>query len=370
MVGSSLICNGDDDPQASLTINGGTFTQPNFLVVKNGSNGTLTVNGGTLTSNHSAVQNWNKAQILGGNLKGQIWTDAWVEGAIGETIIGGDAQFTGEIVVDITGEVPPTLKIEGGSLNVTSWRVTSDAAAANATVAVSGGTFAAAVPEDYCAEGYVPTANTDGTYGVKLVEGAYLLQDYRSGDQASWTYPTQKGMAFAGWYKDAAFTTACTASDVEGAAYAKFVPITDLLKFKGGSLRMDVAQPSELTWLRFGYTMALPEGASFVENGWYFKKVSTSQPTDVRRLANNNVLNIDGTITANLVFTGVTTNYYSANFSEKAFVKYVTADGTTVEAVESDYQVNSVLGVAEVILAHPMASKAEKDYATQIKAAV
>ena len=63
-------------------------------------------------------------------------------------------------------------------------------------------------------------------------------------------------------------------------------------------------------------------------------------------------------------------NYYSANFSEKAFIKYVTADGTTVEAVESDYQVNSVLGVADVILAHPMASKAEKDYATQIKAAV
>ncbi len=370
MVGSSLICNGDDDPQASLTINGGTFNQPNFLVVKNGTNGTLTVNGGTLTSNHSAVQNWNKAQILGGSLTGQIWTDAWVEGAIGETIIGGDAQFTGEIVVDITGKVPPTLKIEGGSLDVTSWRVTSAAAAANATVAVSGGTFTAAVPENYCAAGYAPTANADGTYGVKLAEGAYLLQDYRTGDQASWTYPAKEGMAFAGWYKDAAFTTPCTESDVEGAAYAKFVNITDLLQYKGGSLRMDVAQPSELTWLRFGYTMALPEGASFVENGWYFKKVSTSQPTDVRRLANNNVLNIDGTITANLVFTGVTTNYYSANFSEKAFVKYVTADGTTVEAVESDYQVNSVLGVADAILAHPMASKAEKDYAKLIKAAV
>ena len=49
-------------------------------------------------------------------------------------------------------------------------------------------------------------------------------------------------MAFAGWYKDAAFTTPCAASDVEGAAYAKFAPITDLLQYKGGSLRMDVAQ--------------------------------------------------------------------------------------------------------------------------------
>ena len=624
--GSSLIRNGGVDNVSSLTINGGTLEQQNFIAVKNDGNGELTINGGTLTSKQSVVQNWNKAQILGGNLTGLIWTDSWTEaGTIGETVIGGDAQFTGTIYMDVTGPNPSTLKIEGGSLDVTKWTVTDAAAAADATIAVSGGTFTAAVPENYCAAGYAPTANgdgtygvvagvaqigtkayatladavaaakdgdtitllsncsgdgivvkgdtfpngltidfaghsytvggklvgssgtasngfqllkgntivmrngsiygdasvagddttqwsgspaimiqnysnltldgmtvkggkqtcytlsnnngdtvikdstiiagqnanyggpfafdvcryasypsvsvavegnsvidgcvdvsgaigegqsrqltitggtfskpitvstepaniaisggtfanevpanycaagyaptanADGTYGVKLAEGAYLLQDYRSGDQASWTYPTQEGMAFAGWYKDASFTTACSVSDVKGAAYAKFVPITDLLRFKGGSLRMDVAQPSELTWLRFDCTMALPEGASFVENGWYFKKVSTSQPTDVRRLANNNVLNIDGTITANLVFTGVATNYYSANFSEKAFVKYVTADGTTVEAVESDYQVNSVLGVADVILAHPMASKAEKDYATQIKAAV
>lgn len=281
-----------------------------------------------------------------------------------------------------------TLFVKGGTFDLhQKWEGSSkylfnciDDAYANgsANVAISGGTFVgfdpSASPEgegtSYLAPGYAPVANADGTYGVKLAEGAYLLQDYRTGDQTSWTYPTQEGMAFAGWYKDASFTTACTASDVEGVAYAKFAPITDLLQYKGGSLRMDVAQPSELTWLRFGYTMALPKGASFVENGWYFKKVSTSQPTDVRRLANNNVLNIDGTITANLVFTGVTTNYYSSNFSEKAFVKYVTTDGTTVEAVESDYQVNSVLGVADAILAHPMASKAEIDYATQIKAAV
>lgn len=281
-----------------------------------------------------------------------------------------------------------TLSVKGGTFDLhQKWEGSSkylfncidDAyASGSANVAISGGTFVgfdpSASPEgegtSYLAPGYAPTDNGGGTYGVKLAEGAYLLQDYRSGDQASWTYPTQEGMAFAGWYKDASFTTPCAASDVEGAAYAKFVPITDLLQYKGGSLRMDVAQPSELTWLRFGYTMALPEGASIVENGWYFKKVSTSQPTDVRRLANNNVLNNDGTITANLVFTGVTTNYYSAIFSEKAFVKYVTADGTTVEAVESDYQVNSVLGVADVILVHPMASKAGKDYATRIKAAV
>lgn len=369
--GSSLIRNGGVDTVSSLTINGGTFEQQNFIAVKNDSNGELAINGGTLTSKQSVVQNWNKAQILGGNLTGLIWTDSWTEaGTVGETVIGGDAHFIGTIYMDVTGPNPSTLKIEGGSLDVTKWTVTDAAAKVNADIAVSGGTFTAAVPENYCAEGYAPAANADGTYGVKLAEGAYLLQDYRSGDQASWTYPTQEGMAFAGWYKDATFETPCTESDVEGAAYAKFVKITDLLQFRGGSLRMDLSEPSVSTYLRFGYTMAIPEGTTFVENGWYYKRVTVSSPDDVRFVAYNNAMNNDGTVTANLVFNNVKTSLYKANFTEKAFVKYVTADGTTVEAVESTYQSRSVSEVADAILNHSMASKAEKEYASNIKAAI
>ena len=238
-----------------------------------------------------------------------------------------------------------------------------------ANISISGGTFANEVPADYCAAGYAPADNGDGTYGVKLPADAYALQDYRSGDQSSWTYPTQDGMAFAGWYKDAEFKTACTTSDVEGAAYAKFVPITNLLEFKGGSLRMDKNTPSESTDLRFGYTMAIPKNTAFVENGWYFKTVSSSQSKVVRKSANNNALNIDGTVTAFIVFTGVTPDYYSSEFNEKAFVKYATVDGTTVEVVESNYQTRSVDGVAQMILGHSMASQSEKDYATKILAA-
>lgn len=248
----------------------------------------------------------------------------------------------------------------------------------SANVAISGGTFVGFDPNvspegegtSYLAPGYAPVDNGNGTYGVKLAEGAYLLQDYRSGDQASWTYPTQEGMAFAGWYKDAAFTTACTTSDVEGAAYAKFVPITDLLKFKGSSLRMDKGLPSESTYLRFGYTKAIPEGTTYIENGWYYKRLSAPTSGDRRLVAYNNALNNDGTITSNLVFNGVAKNYYTANFTEKAFVKYMTVDGTTVEAVEDAYHSRSVREVADAILAHPMASKAEKDYATSIKSAI
>ena len=281
-----------------------------------------------------------------------------------------------------------TLSVKGGTFDLhQKWEGSSkylfncidDAyASGSANVAISGGTFVgfdpSASPEgegtSYLAPGYAPTDNSDGTYSVKLAEGAYLLQDYRSGEQASWTYPTQDDMAFAGWYKDAAFTTPCTESDVEGAAYAKFVPITDLLQFKGGSLRMDVTDPSTSTYLRFGYTKAIPEGVTFVESGWYIKSVKASASADTRFVATNNVLNNDGTITSNLVIINVPKSYYAVDFAEKAFVKYMTADGTTVEAVENTYQTRSVSEVADAILAHPMASKAEKDYATKIKSAV
>ncbi|WP_443730527.1 beta strand repeat-containing protein [Slackia isoflavoniconvertens] len=281
-----------------------------------------------------------------------------------------------------------TLSVKGGTFDLhQKWDGSSkylfncidDAyASGSAKVAISGGTFVGFDPSvspegegtSYLAPGYAPTDNGGGTYGVKLAEGAYLLQDYRSGDQASWTYPTQEGMAFAGWYKDASFTTPCAASDVEGAAYAKFVPITDLLKFKGGSLRMDKGVPSESTYLRFGYTKAIPEGTTYIENGWYYKRLSAPTSGDRRLVAYNNALNNDGTITSNLVFNGVAKNYYTANFTEKAFVKYMTVDGTTVEAVEDAYHSRSVSEVADAILAHPMASEAEKDYATSIKSAI
>lgn len=281
-----------------------------------------------------------------------------------------------------------TLSVKGGTFDLhQKWEGSSkylfncidDAyAGGSANVAISGGTFVGFDPSvspegegtSYLAPGYAPAANADGTYGVKLAEGAYLLQDYRTGDQASWTYPTKEGMAFAGWYKDATFTTPCAASDVEGAAYAKFVPITDLLQYKGGSLRMDKGVPSESTYLRFGYTKAIPEKATYIENGWYYEMLSAPTSGDRRLVAHNNALNNDGTITSNLVFNGVAKNYYTANFTEKAFVKYMTVDGTTVEAVEDAYHSRSVSEVADAILAHPMASEAEKDYATSIKSAI
>ena len=218
--GSSLIRNGGVDTVSSLTINGGTFEQQNFIAVKNDGNGELTINGGTLTSKQAVVQNWNRAQILGGNLMGgYLWTDSYTEaGTVGETVIGGDAQFTGTIYMDATSSNPSTLKIEGGKLNVTSWRVTDAAAAVNASIAVSGGTFTAAVPESYCAAGYAPAANADGTYGVKQAvtvnfdsnQGTAVdSQLVAVGDKvAKPADPAKKGYTFSGWFTDKDCTNA------------------------------------------------------------------------------------------------------------------------------------------------------------------
>ena len=175
MQGSSLICNGDDDLGGTLNISGGTFEQQNFLVIKNGALGTLNVTGGTFTSKHSAIQNWFKANITGGEIKGQLWTDSYKAGeSDGKTVFGGNATFTGEIVMDIYGNVPPTLEITGGKLDVTNWRITTAASKAGAKPAVSGGTFSSAIPYEYCAEGYIPEDKGDGKYGVK--EGTYVAE--------------------------------------------------------------------------------------------------------------------------------------------------------------------------------------------------
>ena len=62
----------------------------------------------------------------------------------------------------------------GSGNDVTFTGVNADFTTNNAPLTVSGGTFNEAVPEAYCADGYIPKDNGDGTYGVKT--GAYVAQ--------------------------------------------------------------------------------------------------------------------------------------------------------------------------------------------------
>ena len=281
-----------------------------------------------------------------------------------------------------------TLSVKGGTFDLhQKWEGSSkylfncidDAyASGSANVAISGGTFVgfdpSASPEgegtSYLAPGYAPTDNGGGTYGVKLAEGAYLLQDYRSGKPASWKYPTQEGMAFAGWYKDAAFKNACTTSDVEGAAYAKFVKISDLITFKGGSLRTDLTGKDDYskTSLRFGYEMHAPEGSKidFKNWGWYYKSPSSAETfhkaENYWRVDNNGVI-------ANFVLSPIYKSGYQLGygtvFDVTAQLAYTTADGTGVK-VKDQSRLRSVNQVAGAIQKDSFASEDDRAYANGI----
>ena len=318
--GSSLVRNGGVDNVSSLTINGGAFEQQNFIAVKNDSNGELTINGGTLTSEQSVVQNWNKAQILGGNLTGIIWTDSWTEaGTVGETVIGGDAHFAGRIYMDVTSPNPSTLKIEGGSLDVTKWTVTSAAAKVNSSIAVSGGTFTTEVPADYCAENFAPAKTTDASGNV--------------------TYGVASG----------------------------------LVNFWGGSLRMDKYEIAGGTFntdeadLRFGFNFDLPEGATRTAFGfdWGTNKSDLSRRVNGVNVRDAKTQRLDtdpegvsGTV-SNLVITNIPKANFNTVIYAQMWVTYE-LDGVSY-TIHTDVQSRSVSDVATKIKAAGDAGKISKD---------
>lgn len=152
---SSMICNGNDAVEdTTLTIEGGLFSG-GINTIKNGEFGKLTINGGSFTNaTQCVVMNWNEASITCGTFElasgvnsTLLFSVAWSDHAIGKmTISGGTFKYT-----ETQGLVQDTYN--GGQYS--------------GTLAVSGGTFDCAVDPKYCAEGFEPTKNVDGTYGVK-----------------------------------------------------------------------------------------------------------------------------------------------------------------------------------------------------------
>lgn len=178
--GASLIRNAGSNA-ATLNITGGNLTMDGFIAVKNDDLGILNVKGGTIKASnepvgytYSAVQNWCEANISGGTIEGAVWTSTWDDSLpASKTVISDGATVTGKIRVQKDNSnitAVPALEITGGTLDVTEWRVTNGGA-----VAVSGGTFKAEVPAAYCAEGFEPQDNGDGTFGVKVADAAQVL---------------------------------------------------------------------------------------------------------------------------------------------------------------------------------------------------
>mgnify|MGYP004662750961 CR=1 FL=1 len=83
----------------------------------------------------------------------------------GASVIEGDVEISGTIGDGQSRQ----LDIEDGTFNG-AFKVADEPA----NIAISGGTFSTAIDAAYCASGFIPTKNADGTYGVK--KGAYVAQ--------------------------------------------------------------------------------------------------------------------------------------------------------------------------------------------------
>ena len=183
--GASLVRVGDDSvaKQPGLVINGGSFTQDNFIVIKV-DRGYLTLNGGTLTSANSyAIENWFRATIKGGTVNGTA--AAWTySGGFNSTLTVEGGTINGNVLSVNYGSAEgkvAKVEITGGTVNgelgtyTYSNGLTATEDATKATIGITGGTFSSD-PTKYLVEGSTVTPNSDGTFGVEKLTKAYLAE--------------------------------------------------------------------------------------------------------------------------------------------------------------------------------------------------
>lgn len=190
---------------------------------------------------------------------------------------------------------------------------------------------------------------------------------YKDGpSSSSWTAPSKDGYAFAGWYSDEACTQVYAGT--RGQAYARFVPVTELVGFQGCTLRND-GQGADVANLRFCYEFAVPSGSTLDKMGWDWSMSETGRSgyTTVKSywLAGG------GSARANVVLTGIARSNpghstFSSAYSLLGKISYVTADGTRAEAAEPEWRSATVNDVASAIVAGGMGSSADKAYARAI----
>lgn len=176
--GASLIRLGDDSVNAypTLTINGGTFTQNNFVVIKV-DRGTLHFKGGELNSSNSyAIENWNNAYVKGGTINGTVSSWVYSGGAafskleITDGIINGNVE---SVSYGSAADKQARVYIKGGkvsgTLSTCSFNPTtgtsSEVETAKATIEVTAGTFSED-PTKYLVEGSTMTPDENGNFGV------------------------------------------------------------------------------------------------------------------------------------------------------------------------------------------------------------
>lgn len=168
--------NGAYTTNATINIEDGAVLTSDNVAVYLPATGTCTVSGGEITGATGVYVKSGTTTITGGVIKGTGAQTAFEH-------LGDGANSTGDAFVVENCGYPggtPSVSISGGTFISTN----ADPIASytygdgNDPIAgfVSGGTFSSAVPEEFCAQGYIPTeANPDtGLYSV--TQGEYVAQ--------------------------------------------------------------------------------------------------------------------------------------------------------------------------------------------------
>ena len=172
--GHSGIETNGNNTNDSVTLINSTLNVPNGFGIYFPSSGTLTIDNSTINAKTMGVQVCSGSLVISGDSEITVTGDAVPkaenDGAIqdGAAIsVVNRAGYKGLSDIVITGG-KFTAKGENKAIKAYDWAEKTESAFTLAEkVAVSGGAFTSAVPAEYCANGFIPTQNADGTYTVK-----------------------------------------------------------------------------------------------------------------------------------------------------------------------------------------------------------
>lgn len=161
--GSSML-----DNWGTLTIESGSYSG-GLNVVKSEEGSTLSITGGTFTLDYAPSSGYTAVILVYGDTTisgGEFVQTATPKWGNPQVVMTGVVEGYTAITRVTGGHF--TNKKSGSNIFHGLGKATSD------NFEVSGGTFNKSISEGYCADGFIPTKNADGTYGVK--EGHYVAQ--------------------------------------------------------------------------------------------------------------------------------------------------------------------------------------------------
>ena len=167
----------------TVTLRNSTLNVPNGFGIYFPSSGTLTIDNSVINAKTMGVQVCSGSLNITGAKTAITVTGDGIPKTINDGAIEDGAAIS---IVNRTGyKGLSNIEVKGGTFTAKdgnaavkayNWKDLTESAFDNSenVVAISGGTFSSEVDKSLCADGYIPTKNADGTYGVK--EGKYVAE--------------------------------------------------------------------------------------------------------------------------------------------------------------------------------------------------